>query len=267
MRRAVLPKDTVRSLDAAYDAQAQELTATSDLAQAERDVFALRDAIASAEELVQHAMQEATMPLAAPEASLPSMLMRSSCEQPMFAIIHEMAQRYGGTATLWAPSLHAAQARFVEGEVPLLLLGRTTGETTRLGDVRTDDSEFFLQAPMPRGLSLHVRPSGALLGVLRSVSWVRHAVFGNPDLGDKEFEDEFSVSGAAGIPEALVVPRIRRWLRLLSEAHTFRYLHIEEDRVELAWNEPYEQESRHARAVPRPALEIVTGLAKLAAEF
>jgi hypothetical protein len=97
----------------------------------------------------------------------------------------------------------------VEGEVPLLLLGRTTGETTRLGDVRTDDSEFFLQAPMPRGLSLHVRPSGALLGVLRSVSWVRHAVFGNPDLGDKEFEDEFSVSGAAGIPEALVVPRIR----------------------------------------------------------
>jgi len=266
MRRAVLPKDTVRALNAAFDAQARALTVDSDLAQVERDVLMLHDAIKNSEEWIEGIKFEATKPLGAPRAQLPSEFVNRACEFPMLDVVHEMVQQHGGTAGVWAPSLHASLGRFDANDVPLLLLGRTTGENAVVG-ARHDDSEFFLQAPMPLGLSLHVRPSGALLGVLRSVSWVRHAVFGNPKLGDKDFEDEFSVSGGDGIPEVLLVPRLRRWLMLLSEAHMFRYLHVEEDRVELAWNEPYERESSHPRAVPRPAIEIVTGLAELAAEL
>jgi len=264
LRRAVLPAETVRALSLAYDAQKHELTAETDLTQVDRDVFALREAIARAEALVEAAKREAEKPLGVPLAQTPSALMTSACELPMFEVVRAQVAPYDGDVTFWAPSLHAAQARFSVDALPLLLLARTTGERTLMG-VREDASELFLQAPIPLGLSLRVRPSGVLLGAVRSVPWVRRVVLGNPELGDAEFENAFSVRGGEGVAAALLVTRLRRWLMLLRESHRFVHLRIAEGRVDVAWKEPYEGAA--PRALPRSALELVTGLAAIAADL
>jgi hypothetical protein len=262
LRRAVLPEETVRALSLAYDAQTRELTDETDLTQVERDVFALREAVARAEALVERAKRDAQKPLGVPLAEIPSLLMSSACELPMFEVVRAQVAPHDGDVTFWAPSLHAVQARFSVDALPLLLLGRTTGERNLTG-IREDAAELFLQAPIPLGLSLLVRPSGVLLGVVRRVPWVRRVVLGNPELGDTDFEDAFSVSGGDGVPAALLVPRLRRWLTILRESHRFVHLRIAKGRVDLAWQEPYEGAA--PRALPRSALEVVTGLAAIAA--
>jgi hypothetical protein len=267
LRRAVLPEETVRALSLAYASLEKELTEATDLTQAERDVLALRDAIAQAETLVVARRREARQPLAIPKPpfAVTSLILSSSaCELAMDAVVRSKVERYDGKVGRWAPSLQAAHARFVVDELPLLLLGRTTGERT-LVDVREDDSELFLRAPIPRGIVLHVRPSVLALGLLRRVPWVRRAVLRNPDLGDVAFDDAFSVRSPEGVAEALLVPRLRRWLMLFCEGHDLVHLRAEENYIELAWKEPYERAA--PRALPHSGIALITGLAAVANEL